>query len=252
MRALVREVSPLLAQCELSFLERARIEAARAQTQHRAYTEALKELGCEVGWLTPLPQHADGVFVEDTALVLPELAVIARPGVESRRGETASTAQALARERPLARIDAPGTLEGGDILRIGDAVFVGETARSNAAGIAQLREVLAPHGYRVRALPLSGCLHLKSAVTFIPPHTVLVNPQWLEPALLGARAVIEVDEREPYAANTLSVGGCTLVSSAYPRTNSRLQAKGIRTRELDVSELHKAEAALTCLSLLVE
>jgi dimethylargininase len=252
MRALVRDVSPQLAECELSFLERERIDAARAQSQHRAYTKALEELGCQIEWLAPLPQHADGVFVEDTALVMPELAVITRPGVESRRGETASTAQALARLRPLARIDPPGTLEGGDVLRIGRTFYVGRTARSNATGIARLSELLAPHGYGVSALQLSGCLHLKSAVTFIPPHTVLVNPQWIDPALLDVSAVIEVDAREPYAANTLSVGGSTLVSSIYPHTNARLQAAGIRTRELDVSELHKAEAALTCLSLLIE
>jgi dimethylargininase len=252
MLALVREVSAQLAHCELSFLERARIDPACAQQQHRAYTTALQQLGCQLEWLAPLPQHADGVFVEDTALVMAELAVITRPGVESRRGETASVAAALAGHRPVAHITAPGSLEGGDVLRIGKTYYVGASARSNPQGIEQLARLLAPYGYRVRSVALRGCLHLKSAVTLIPPDTVVLNPQWIDAAALDARTMIEVDEREPYAANTLSLSGTTLVSSAYPLTRRRLVAAGIRTLELEVTELHKAEAALTCLSVLVE
>jgi dimethylargininase len=251
MIALVREVSPRLAHCELSFLARVAVDAERARIQHAGYVAALGALGLEIEWLEPLPQHADGVFVEDTALVLAEVAVITRPGVESRRAETASVAASLAAHRPLARIVAPGTLEGGDIVVIGKRVYVGASARSNTAGIRQLEITLAPFGYRVAGVAMRDCLHLKSAATFIAPDTLLTNPAWVDPKVFDARAVIEVDSSEAFAANTLSVGGVTLLSAAFPRTAERLRRAGVVTRVLDVSELQKAEAALTCMSLIV-
>jgi len=250
MLAFVREVSPRLAQCELTHLARAPIDAGRAVSQHREYTRALSALGCRLEWLPPLPAQADGVFVEDTAVLLPEIAVITRPGVPSRRDETAGVAAVLGTLRPLQHIRAPGCLEGGDVLHIGRTLYVGASARSDAAGIAQLAAALEPCGYRVQSVALRGCLHLKSAVTFIAPDTLLVNPAWVDPAVFGVATVITVADSEPYAANTLTVAGTTLVSAAYPDTARRLAAAGVRTLTLDVSELHKAEAALTCMSLL--
>jgi dimethylargininase len=250
--ALVREVSPQLTSCELSCIERERIDVAQAVRQHRAYTDALQQLGCTLQWLAGLPQHPDGVFVEDTAVVVPEVAVITRPGAASRRGETPSVAAALAPHRPVVQVREPACLEGGDVLQIGRRFYVGASARTNPAGVTQLREALAPFGYHVDAAALSGCLHLKSACTFIPPDTLLVNPAWIEPAAFGCAAVIAVDEAEPYGANTLTIGATTLVSAAYPRTRERLERAGIRTQMLEVAELHKAEAALTCMSLLLE
>lgn len=256
MIAFVRAVAESLARCELTHLEREPIDAARAERQHRAYVAGLEALGCTIEWLPPLPQHPDGVFVEDTAVLLAELAVIARPGVASRRPEVDSVAAALERHLEVRRIAEPACLEGGDVLRIGRRLHVGHAdsggRRTNAAGIAQLREALKPYGYTVLATELRGCLHLKSACTFIPPETVLVNPAWVDPAAFGAIRVIAVDPHEPYGANTLTVAGVTLVSAAYPRTRERLDAAGIATRALDVSEVHKAEAALSCMSLLLE
>jgi dimethylargininase len=251
MLAWLREVSPQLAQCELSYVAREPIDPALAVAQHAAYAQALQELGCELRWLAPLPAQPDGVFVEDTAVLVPQTAVISRPGALSRRGETATVAGALARQLPVTRIEDPGCLEGGDVLCIGRAFYVGASARTNSAGIGQLGAALAPFGYQVHAVPLSGCLHLKSACTFIPPDTLLVNPEWVEPAVFGCGRVISVADEEPYAANTLTLAGITLVSGAYPRTRERLERSGVRTRMLDVSELHKAEAALTCLSLVL-
>jgi dimethylargininase len=251
MLALVREVSPQLARCELTHLEREGIDAARASRQHRGYTQALQALGCTLEWLPPLPDHPDSVFVEDTAVVLPGIAVVTRPGASSRRGETASVAVALERLGRVARIGEPGCLDGGDVLHIGRTFHVGASGRTNAAGVAQLAGLLAPHGYRVQAVAVDGCLHLKSAATFIPPDVLLVNPAWVDPAAFGELRVIAVDEREPHAANTLSISGTTLVSAAYPETHRRLEAAGISTRAVDVSELHKAEGALTCMSLLL-
>ena len=251
MIAFVREVSPQLARCELSLIERVPVDAARAHRQHQRYAAELRALGCELQWLPPLPAHADGVFVEDTAVLVPELAVITRPGVASRRGEVESVAASLTRHLPVTRLSEPATLEGGDVLRIGHSLYVGISGRSNAAGVAQLGAALAPLGYSVRAVPLSGCLHLKSACTFIPPEVLLVNPAWVDPQLFAATAPLAVDADEPYAANTLTVGGVTLVSSAYPRTQQRLEQAGIATRALEVDELHKAEAALTCMSIML-
>jgi dimethylargininase len=250
--AFVREVSPQLAHCELSLIERQPVDAARAHRQHQRYAAELRSLGCELEWLPPLPAHADGVFVEDTAVLLPELAVITRLGVASRRGEVDSVAASLVRHLPVTRLSEPATLEGGDVLRIGHSLYVGVSGRSNAAGVAQLGAALAPLGYTVRAVPLTACLHLKSACTFIPPELLLVNPRWVDPGVFAATVPLSVDADEPYAANTLTVGGVTLVSSAYPRTQQRLEDKGLATRVLEVDELHKAEAALTCMSLMLE
>jgi dimethylargininase len=251
MRALVREVSPDLARCELTHLERVSIDSERARREHRGYTQALQSLGCELEWLAPLPDHADGVFVEDTAVVLPELAVISRPGAASRRGETETVSTALGRYRRLANLIAPACLEGGDVLHIGRTLFVGVSGRTNAAGVEQLAEALAPHGYRVQPLELRGCLHLKSACTFIAPETLLVNPDWVDAGAFGAARVIRVDPAEPYGANTLTIAGTTLVSTAFPRTVERLRGAGVRCLPLEVRELHKAESALTCMSLIL-
>jgi len=251
MIALLREVSPSLAACELSFLARAPIDVERARAQHAHYAAELTALGCSIEWLAPLPENADAVFVEDTAVVLPETAVITRPGVASRRGEVESVAASLAGHRPLKGIVAPGCLEGGDVVRIGRNLYVGVSGRSNAAGIEQLRAALAPFGYRVAGVAMRDCLHLKSAVTFIPPDSVLVNRAWVDPDVFDARSVIEVDDSEAFAANTLTVQGVTLLSAAFPRTEERLRAAGVTTRALDVSELQKAEAALTCMSLML-
>jgi dimethylargininase len=252
MRALVREVSPQLARCELTHLEREGIDPARASRQHGSYTQALQALGCTLEWLPTLPDHPDSVFVEDTAVVLPEVAVVTRPGASSRRGETTSVAMALERHRRVAGITEPGCLDGGDVLEIGRTLYVGISGRTNDAGVTQLAELLSPYGYRVQAIAVDGCLHLKSAVTFIPPDVLLVNPDWVEPAAFGKLRVIAVEESEAYGANTLSIGGTTLVSAAYPETRRRLEKTGVSTQVLDVSELHKAEGALTCMSLLLE
>ena len=251
MLALVREVSPEIARCELTHLARAPIDGARAARQHRAYTETLRALGCTLEWLPRLAEHPDSVFVEDTAVVLDCLAIVTRPGASSRRGETPSVAAALERHRPLSRISARGCLDGGDVLHVGRALYVGTSARTNAEGIAQLERLLHGHGYRVVPTALAGCLHLKSAGSFIPPDVLLANPEWVDPAVFGKLRVVAVHEDEPYAANTLTIGGTTLVSAAYPQTRRRLEAAGVRTQTLDVDELHKAEGGLTCMSLLV-
>ena len=252
MIAFLREVSPRLADCELSYLARRPIDVARARGQHARYAAELAALGCRLHALAPLIEHPDGVFVEDTAVLVPEVAVITRPGVASRLAETETVAAALESFLPVKRITTPATLDGGDVLRIGRTLYVGASGRSNPAGIEQLRHALAGFGYTVRAVALKDCLHLKSACTFIPPRALIVNPAWVDPLAFDAPVVIQVAEGEAYGANTLTLGGVTLVSADFPRTRERLEQAGIMTRALDVSELQKAEAALTCMSLLLE
>jgi dimethylargininase len=249
--AITRGVSRAFASCELTHLERRPIDLDRARAQHAAYEAALEELGCRVERLPPMAEHPDCVFVEDCAVVVDEVAVVTRPGAVSRRGEEEAVAAALAAHRPLERITAPATLDGGDVLRIGRRVFVGRSARSNAEGRGQLREILAPHGYEVVEVGVHGCLHLKSAVTALGGEAVVLHPQWVDGAAFAGYQRVEVDPDEPAAANVLAVGGAVLMPAAFPRTAVRLAGRGLHVRAVDVEELAKAEGGVTCCSVLV-
>lgn len=250
--AITREVSPALAGCELSFVPRNPIDVALARRQHAAYCRALESLGCDVIELPALPDYPDSVFVEDVALAFDEVAIATRPGAESRRGEGDAVYEVLGSLRPLLRIEAPGTLDGGDVLCIGKRVFVGISARSNEDGRAQLRTLLAPYGYTVEGVATRDCLHLKSAVTQVADDTLLVNLAWLADASpFAGHQMIEVDPDEEHAANAVRVGDAILYPDCFPKTLARLRATGINVTTVDVSELQKAEGAVTCCSLLL-
>ncbi len=249
--ALTRAVPAAIAACELTHLAREPIDLARAVAQHAAYEDALRSLGCTVVRVPAAPDQPDAVFVEDAAVVLDEVAVIARPGAESRRGEVEEVAEALRAHRPLARIEPPGTLEGGDVLRIGRRIWVGASGRTNADGIRQLAAIAEPHGYAVHPLRVTGCLHLKTAVTQVGEGTVLLNPGWVDVAAFEGFDRVDVDPHEPFAANAVLLGGAVLHAAAHPRTAARLRAHGIDVRPVDADELAKAEAGLTCCSILV-
>jgi len=250
--AITRAVSPALASCELSFVDRSPIDVARARRQHDGYCRALEAAGCDVIRLPAESTFPDSVFVEDIALVFDELAIATRPGVASRRGEGEAVLDLLAGLRALARIEAPGTLDGGDVLRIGRRVYVGISARSNAAGREQLRALLAPHGYTVEGVATRDCLHLKSAVTEVADGVVLVQPAWLQDvdAFAGFDR-IDVDPSEPHAANALRIGDTLVYPDCFPRTAARLRAAGLQVATVDVSELQKAEGAVTCCSIVL-
>ncbi len=250
--AITREIGAAIDRCELTHLARSPIDVARARAQHAAYEEQLRALGCTVRRLPEAPDLPDAVFVEDCAVVLDELAIIARPGAASRRPETAAVEQALAGLRPLNRIAAPATLDGGDVLRVGRTLFVGASSRTNDAAIAQLRGFVEPFGYRVVAVEVRGCLHLKSAVTEVAPRTLLVNRAWLAGEAFADFDRIDVDPGEPFAANALRVGDAIVYPAAFPGTRARLEARGLDVRAVDVSELAKAEGAVTCCSLIIE
>jgi dimethylargininase len=250
--AITRGVSPALAECELSFIEREPIDLRKAQAQHRAYEQLLEKLGASVISLPAEPTLPDSMFVEDPAIVLDEVAVILPLGTESRRAEADSLAKEIAKFKKMEFVRLPGTLEGGDVLRIGQKLFVGLSRRSNKEGIRQLREIAKPHGYEVIAVPVTGCLHLKSAVTHLGRETLLANREWFETAAFAGYDWIEVDPAEPHAANALALGGTVIFPQSFPRTRERIEAKGFQVTTIDISELQKAESGLTCSSLLFE
>jgi dimethylargininase len=248
--AVVRDVSPSIPRCELTYLKREPIDLERAVAQHAAYAALLRDLGLEVVEIAADPAFPDCCFVEDVAVVLDGLAVLTRPGAESRRGEIPAVAKTLAGFRPLARIEEPATLEGGDVLAVGRTLFVGRSPRTNTAGVDRLRALAQPLGYRVVAVPVVGCLHLKSAVTALDDEHVLANPAWIDPAPLRGLEIVPVAPEEPGAANVLRVGETVVAHPGFERTLERIAARGYEVRPLDVSEFLKAEAALTCKSLL--
>jgi dimethylargininase len=249
--AITRAVSPALAACELTHLARVAIDVDLARAQHRAYEEALIEAGYLVERLDTSPQMPDSVFVEDIAVVFDEVAIITRPGAESRRQETPAVAEALAAYRPLQTIQAPGTVDGGDVLVAGRTVVVGRSSRTNEAGVRQFRQILEPLGYAVSDTVVRGCLHLKSAVTALGDETLLANPDWIDKAAFDRFTIVEVDRAEPSAANALRLDDRVIVASAYPATAERIERAGFKVCAIDAGELAKAEGALTCCSLIV-
>lgn len=248
---LVRRPGPALARCVVTHLERRPIDVELACEQHGAYVAALAELGVEVEELPPLDDAPDACFVEDPALVLDEVAVIARPALASRRREVESVAVALAKHRELLWIEEPATFEGGDALVVDDTVYVGWSKRTNHAGLKALAHLLLPFGYRVKAVEVQGCLHLKTALTRIGPRTLLANAAWIHTGRIDGLELVPVDLSEPFAANALLIGEALLYPSGFPRTEELLRQCGIPLRMLELSELQKAEAGPTCLSLLL-
>ncbi len=247
--AITRAVSPAMNRCELSFLDRCEIDVPRAIEQHRAYVHCLEELGATVVALPAEDALPDSVFVEDPAVVVDELAVITRMGAESRRAEAESLAQALATFRPLHWLTPPATLEGGDVIRVGKTLYVGASQRTNAIGIAQLAAAVDPHGYDVRAVEVRGCLHLKSGACSLGRRTMLVNRDWIDASAFDDYTLIDV--AEPWAADVLELGGVVLMPEGFPKTRDRLESAGFPVRTVDVSELQKAEAGVTCMSVIL-
>ena len=265
--ALTRAVSPQMGNCELEYFPRQPINITLATEQHRRYEQCLEELGVQVISLPAEPDLPDSVFVEDPAVVVDEVAVITRMGAESRRPEAESLKAVLAPFRSLRGIEAPGTLEGGDVIRIGRTLFVGISHRTNEEGIRQLAVHLEPFGYTVLPVALGGCLHLKSACCSLGDDALLINRGWVDlssfegPPLPCGRGsggavqrfrFIDVAPGEPWAANVLPVNGTVLCSAAFPATQAILDRAGYRTCATDISELAKAEGALTCSSVIFE
>jgi dimethylargininase len=249
--AITRPVSASLSRCELTHQARVAIDLDRARQQHAGLERAMKSQGVTIARAAAADEMPDAVFVEDIAVALEEIAVLTRPGAASRRAETEGIAAALAEYRPMVRMTDPATLDGGDVLRVGRTLYVGQSSRTNAAGIEQLRGFVSPFGYRVVPTAVSGCLHLKSAVTAIGDGLLLVNSRWIAAGALGGIERIEVDPLEPMAANALQIGDAVVFPAHYPRTRKRLEDRGICVVCVECDELAKAEGAVTCCSILL-
>lgn len=250
--AITRAPGPELARCELTHLARQPIDFERACLQHRAYQDVLRQAGFRVISLPADPDLPDGVFVEDTAVVLDEIAVITSPTPLSRRREWPAIESELMAFRSIARLPAGVNLEGGDVLRMGQRLFVGISERTSATGAQALADIVRPYGYAVVPVRVTGCLHLKSACAAIDGETALVNRDWIDADALSGIRFVDLPRDEPWGANVLRLPKAVLVSSAFPRTNDLVAKLDYLTLSIDVSELHKAEAGLTCMSLLMD
>jgi len=251
LTAITREVSESINDCELSFHARQPIDVAKAIAQHKAYQDCLAELGVQIVSLPAEPKLPDAVFVEDPAVVVDEVAVIPIMGTPSRRPEAHSLTDALSRYRPLRFLREPATLDGGDVLRVGRRIFAGISQRTNRQGIAQLRGVLGAFDYQVQPVEVRGCLHLKSACSNIGSDTVLINRSWIDPEALRGFELIDVPDEEPAAANALLIKDVVIIPASFPQTRALLKQRGFRVRTIDLSELQKAEAGVTCTSLIL-
>jgi dimethylargininase len=252
LTAITRAVSPTLGDCQLAHLDRQPIDVDKAIAQHRAYEACLSELGARVVSLPAAAECPDGVFVEDPVLVLDEVAIVTRMGAEPRRAESESLSHEVAKFRELRRLTEPATLEGGDVMRIGKTLYVGWSKRTNRAGIDQLGELVAPFGYRVIGVDVSGCLHLKSACCYLGGDRILANREWFDHTALAGFNIIDVPPNEARGANVLRIGDSVLIPSVFKWTAETLKAQGFQPRPLDTMELMKAEAGVTCMSLLFD
>lgn len=249
--ALVRPISQSIADCQLTHLNRQPIDLERARRQHAEYVTALTNNGCQVLKLPQLDDCPDAVFVEDTAIVLPEVAIITRPGAVSRQPETSSMATALQQFRTLKHIDQPAAcIDGGDVVVDDKTIYVGLSSRSNHAAIEQLAELTGPFGYKVKGVALRDCLHLKTAVTRIAPGVFVGNPDWYESSSMPGQH-IEVDPQEPFGANTVELDGVLLRAKEHPASNQRIADFGGNIVTVAADELAKAEGAVTCCSVLI-
>jgi dimethylargininase len=252
LHAITRAVSARLADCELTYRSREPIDIERARAQHDAYIAALERLGATVERLPADDALPDSVFVEDAAVVLDTVAIITRPGAASRRAETAAVADALRPHRPLRSIEAPATLDGGDVLVIGRTIYVGRSTRTDAGGSRQLETIAAPFGYRVVDVPLDDCLHLKSACTHLGGDAIILNPDWVDGRIFAGLERFTSPPDEPWGASVRELAGTLLVPDAYPRTATLLADAGYRVEPVALGEFLKAEGGPTCLSIVFD
>ncbi|HEY0320824.1 MAG TPA: arginine deiminase family protein [Pyrinomonadaceae bacterium] len=252
LRAITHKVSPRIAECEVTFVDRSPIDFQIAASQHDAYCNVLKKLGVIVKEFSENESYPDSCFVEDTAIVVDEIAIICSMGVSSRRGETRSIEQELSKYREITHVSLPATIEGGDVLRIGKKIFVGQSNRTNLEGVKELTKILEPYCYSVAHVPTKGSLHLKTACTAIDEETLLVNPAWVELDAFKGFKLVNTPAEEPWSANLLRVGNTVCVQTAFPRTVELIEQLVERVELIDMSELGKAEAGLTCSSIVFE
>ena len=252
--AFTRSIPSSFASALVSEPTGATIDVALARTQHAAYERGLARLGISVITLPAIEAHPDCCFVEDCALVVDGVALVTRPGADTRRGETSTVSDALARHASLRRIEqmmAPATLDGGDCMRVGRQIFVGLSGRTNADGVERVRETFGPEGFSVVPVVLSDVLHLKCVCSPLGDRRILLADRSIAAATFDGLEIVVAPEDETYAANCLFWNEKALVASGFPETRARLERAGIEVIALDTSEIRKADGSLTCLSLVV-
>lgn len=249
LMAITHLPSPNLQRGERTYVGHAPIDAALAARQHEAYREALRACGASIVTLDENRELPDCVFVEDTAIVLDEVAVIMSMGAESRRREPPAIEAAVRRYRPIERVTLPATIDGGDVVRARRALYVGASPRTNAAGIESLREIVKRFGYTVTAVPVRGCLHLKSACSALPDGRFLVNRDWIDVSPLPATSLVQVPASEAWAGDVLAIDSTIVASDAFPATIALLGGSGLDVIPVSISEFAKAEGGVTCMSL---
>jgi dimethylargininase len=250
LTAITRAVSPAMNQCELTHLARQPIDIAKAEAEHHAYEQCLRDLGLRVISLPAEPAYPDSMFVEDPMIVLDQVAIVTRPGAASRRGEADALVRELTPYRKLRHIREPATLDGGDVLRVGRVLYAGLSERTNAAGIRQLATEVEPFGYRVQPVAVAGCLHLKSGASYVGDGAVLIHRPWVDAAGFEGLRLIDTPECEEWATNVLLIGNTILIADGFPNTAGVLKELGRDVRTLSIAELMKAESGLTCSSLI--
>jgi dimethylargininase len=250
LTALTHIVSPKMDCCELTFMDRQPINIELAERQHDHYCAFLESHGLRVVKLSENIHCPDSCFVEDTAIVLDELAIITSMGVASRREESPAIERELAKHRELAHIRLPATIEGGDVLRVGKKLFVGLSSRTNAEGVRALAQILIPLGYEVIPVSVKNSLHLKTACTAIDDETLLMNPNWIDRNPFRAFDIVFTPEDEPWAASTLKLGDTVCIDPFSPKSVELVRKRNVKIETLDISEFRKAEAGFSCLSII--
>lgn len=223
----------------------------KARKQHAAYVKLLQKHGLELEWLKP-SENLEAFFLRDDVLLLPEVAVVGSVSVSERKKESAEVIGVMANHRPVQRLGESGILDGGDVLRIGQTLYVAQTQWTNNEGISDLRDIVKPFGYEIRVVELRGGRNLKAACTHVPPHFLVLNPEWVDASAFEGYHAIPVDASEPLAANTLTLTDTTLVSASFPKTETCLREAGIRTQSVNISEFEKIGGRLTRLLLIKE
>jgi dimethylargininase len=249
--ALTHTPSPALEAGQRTFIDRTVLDYETTLRQHADYCQLLEKLGISVHKLTANAALPDSTFIEDTAVVLDEAAVLTSMGTAARRAELSAVEKELQPFRQIERIALPATLEGGDVLRVGRTLLVGLSARTNSEGILALEKIVRPYGYQVIAVRAHGCLHLKTACTALPDGSLLVNPDWLDLEPLRFYDLIRVPLTEPWAANTLSIGKTVCMPACQEQTADLVRSRGFTVATTDLSEFAKAEGGITCLSILL-
>lgn len=249
LTVVTHQPSPALQECELTFLESEKIDYERALIQHQEYCQMLNKCGARVIKLTDNLALPDSVFVEDPIIVFDEIAVLTSMGVESRRPESAALERFFRPYRKIERITLPAKIEGGDVLKVGRSIYVGESPRTNRLGIQALADIIEPLGYEVFPVKVSGCLHLKTGCTALDDKTVLINSEWIDHQAFSRFTRIKTLSEEPFGANVLTLNGSICMNGAFPKTLELVASLGYSVAAVDISEFVKAEAGLTCMCI---